>query len=222
MASAMTLHDFVLDLLTDQQARAAFASDPAAALQHAGLSDISAQDVQDVVPLVLDSASVAPADGLPAFPTGELASGPAGAIQQLQFVAEQLPVSDAPHLTGGLASASGPEGFANAGGLGITAPMGGAYLGGAGWLHAPDVSQELQDGAQQLQSNLQNPSLSASRLAEQLPLTDAPHLTGGLASASGPEGFANAGGLGITAPMGGAYLVVRGHGDLRRFQSSGR
>ncbi|PPK64045.1 IniB N-terminal domain-containing protein [Actinokineospora auranticolor] len=51
-----TLHDFVLTLLTDEAARSAFTADPAAALTGAGLGDITAQDVQDVVPLVLDYA----------------------------------------------------------------------------------------------------------------------------------------------------------------------
>ncbi|MBM0229877.1 MULTISPECIES: IniB N-terminal domain-containing protein [Micromonospora] len=53
-----TLHDFVLNLLTDPDAKSAFELDPEGALQAAGLTDITAADVQDVVPLVVDYAPV--------------------------------------------------------------------------------------------------------------------------------------------------------------------
>ncbi|MEH0981697.1 IniB N-terminal domain-containing protein [Micromonospora sp. CPCC 205556] len=53
-----TLHDFVLTLLTDPNAKSAFDLDPEGALQAAGLTDITAADVQDVVPLVVDYAPV--------------------------------------------------------------------------------------------------------------------------------------------------------------------
>jgi hypothetical protein len=52
-----TLHDFVLTLLTDAGARTEFISDPTGCLAGAGLGDITAVNVQDVVPLVIDSAS---------------------------------------------------------------------------------------------------------------------------------------------------------------------
>lgn len=54
-----TLHDFTLGLLTDLDAREAFQQDPLGALEAAGLSDITAGDVHDILPLVLDAASVA-------------------------------------------------------------------------------------------------------------------------------------------------------------------
>lgn len=53
-----TLHDFTLGLLTDLDAREAFQQDPLGCLEAAGLSDITAADVQDILPLVLDAASV--------------------------------------------------------------------------------------------------------------------------------------------------------------------
>ncbi|WP_434440957.1 IniB N-terminal domain-containing protein [Lentzea sp. E54] len=59
-----TLHDFTLGLLTDLDARAAFQQDPLGALQAAGLGDITAGDVQDILPLVLDAASVANVDAI--------------------------------------------------------------------------------------------------------------------------------------------------------------
>ncbi|MEV6242783.1 IniB N-terminal domain-containing protein [Lentzea sp. NPDC051838] len=54
----VTLHDFTLGLLTDLDAREAFQQDPLGCLEAAGLSDITAGDVQDILPLVLDAASV--------------------------------------------------------------------------------------------------------------------------------------------------------------------
>ncbi|GAB3838453.1 hypothetical protein GCM10029963_04540 [Micromonospora andamanensis] len=92
-----TLHDFVLNLLTDADARSAFDLDPEGALRAAGLGDITAADVQDVVPLVVDYA---PVQGLaPVAPvTGQLGLDPlvgdaTDAISQLQSVAQQITVS---------------------------------------------------------------------------------------------------------------------------------
>ncbi|MFG2101249.1 IniB N-terminal domain-containing protein [Micromonospora echinaurantiaca] len=89
-----TLHDFVLNLLTDPDARSAFDLDPEGALRAAGLNDITAADVQDVVPLVVDYA---PVHGLaPIAPTtGQLGVDPLLAdttdvVGQLQNVTHQL------------------------------------------------------------------------------------------------------------------------------------
>jgi hypothetical protein len=79
-SAAQTLHDFVLSLLTDDAARSAFGADPSAALAGAGLQDVTPQDVQEVIPLVMDYAPA----GLPGLPT----TGPAdSAIQQLNALA---------------------------------------------------------------------------------------------------------------------------------------
>lgn len=109
-----TLHDFVLNLLSDSQALSAFEQDPAAMLDHAGLSGISAADVQEVIPLVIDYVP-AHADTLDAalgqLPVDSLDTGQLGAIQQLQFVTQAL---------GGIPS------FDQAGSLG-NAEVNGAY-----------------------------------------------------------------------------------------------
>src|SRR6266568_979426 len=88
-----TLHDFVLNLLSDTQALSAFEQDPAAMLDHAGLSDISAADVQEVIPLVTDFVP-AHADALDSImsqlPLDSIDTGQLGAIQQLQFVTQAL------------------------------------------------------------------------------------------------------------------------------------
>jgi hypothetical protein len=129
MASTLTLHDFLLSLLTDPQARAAFASDPAGALEHAGLGDITAEDMRDGIPLVLDYASAVPAAGLPGLPTAEPQAGLTEAIAELRSITARLPADDAPHVSGG-AGASG--------GIGVTTPDGGFSFGGSGWYQAPD------------------------------------------------------------------------------------
>ncbi|WP_199441206.1 IniB N-terminal domain-containing protein [Umezawaea beigongshangensis] len=96
-----TLHDFVLDLLSDPTALRAFQNDAEGALADAGLSDISALDVQEVIPLVLDYA---PTAGLPALDAGLLETlpldvvedGAAGAISQLHAVTQHLSLGGLP------------------------------------------------------------------------------------------------------------------------------
>ncbi|MEV6875272.1 IniB N-terminal domain-containing protein [Amycolatopsis sp. NPDC051128] len=90
MDSVQTLHDFALNLLNDPTALAAFGTDPQQALALAGLGDVSAADVHEVIPLVLDYV---PVDSLPAVgglpQVGDLSSlgtdatGIQGAIDQL-------------------------------------------------------------------------------------------------------------------------------------------
>ncbi|SCF08966.1 IniB N-terminal domain-containing protein [Micromonospora chokoriensis] len=100
MDSPQTLHDFVLDLLTNPDARSAFDLDPEGALRGAGLTDITAADVQDVVPLVVDYA---PGQGLgPIAPAvGQLGLDPlvtdtTDVVGQLQSVAQQISVTSSP------------------------------------------------------------------------------------------------------------------------------
>lgn len=88
-----TLQDFVLNLIYDPAARSAFELDPEATLRHAGLDDITATDVQQVLPLVLDSAPVAGLtgpDGLDDLSTGVASLDVAGAVAQLQAIAAHV------------------------------------------------------------------------------------------------------------------------------------
>lgn len=95
MDPVQTLHDFTLTLLDDPAALAAFGQDPQSALAAAGLGDISAADVREVLPLVLDYV---PAGGPAAFgqvpaagdPTDAVADGPQGAIDQLHALTASL------------------------------------------------------------------------------------------------------------------------------------
>ncbi|EHY89355.1 IniB N-terminal domain-containing protein [Saccharomonospora azurea] len=75
-----TLHDFVVNLLNDATARAAFAQDPTGMLDVAGLGGITPQDVQDVVPLVMDRVGAEPEDGV--------LNGVDDVIEQLRGVAQ--------------------------------------------------------------------------------------------------------------------------------------
>ncbi|WP_367132705.1 IniB N-terminal domain-containing protein [Saccharothrix sp. HUAS TT1] len=99
-SSPNTLHDFVLDLLSDPTALADFQADAEGTLAKAGLSDISALDVQEVIPLVLDyvpTGSLPALDGsvLEDLPLDLLDAGQAGAIFHLKAVTDQLAVSGA-------------------------------------------------------------------------------------------------------------------------------
>ncbi|GAB3510025.1 hypothetical protein GCM10027521_66190 [Amycolatopsis cihanbeyliensis] len=112
-----TLHDFVLTLLTDATARSGFAEDPAAALAGAGLSDVTAQDVQEVVPLVLDYAQLpAQVPGMDSLDGAELpAGGAADAIEQLRAVAEAAGAPDVGSFT--LSGEGSADGFTGVGGV---------------------------------------------------------------------------------------------------------
>ncbi len=87
MESVSSVHDFVLNLLSDPTALTQFASDPQALLASAGLSDITPGDITNALPMVIDYA---PSHLVPALeaaqsmlPVDGLADGPAGAVAQL-------------------------------------------------------------------------------------------------------------------------------------------
>lgn len=96
MESSPTLQDFILNLIYDPDARSAFELDPHGTLDAAGLGDVTAADVQDVLPLVLDYAPLANTpvlDGL--GPVDDLTTGVAhldvaGAVAHLQAITTQV------------------------------------------------------------------------------------------------------------------------------------
>ncbi|WP_211589084.1 IniB N-terminal domain-containing protein, partial [Allorhizocola rhizosphaerae] len=94
MDTNQTLHDFVLNLITNQDARLTFQLDPEGTLQAAGLGDLTPADVQDVVPLVVD---LVPLQGLASLGEplglGGLTAAPANVVGQLQGIVEQLPLN---------------------------------------------------------------------------------------------------------------------------------
>ncbi|GAA4529490.1 IniB N-terminal domain-containing protein [Amycolatopsis samaneae] len=108
MRSAQTLHDFTLNLLSNPAALQAFGTDPQQALAAAGLDDVSAADVHEVIPLVLDYVPVDNPGGLGGVPQfGDLTEradvpqeGLQGAIAQLQALTAGLGLPAAPELPG--------------------------------------------------------------------------------------------------------------------------
>ncbi|MFD9705768.1 IniB N-terminal domain-containing protein [Lentzea sp. NPDC059081] len=84
MGTQQTLHDFTLNLLGDLDARQAFQADPEGALEAAGLGDISPVDIHEILPLVLDTASVANVDVLDKV---LVAAGDLDAVDSLKLIA---------------------------------------------------------------------------------------------------------------------------------------
>ena len=139
MNSPLTLHDFVLNLLSDADARADFQADPDGALSKAGLSDVNAADVHEVIPLVVDYAPASVAglhSALPELAPAVLSTERAGAIHQLQFVTSQLTTASNADLS--LAAAGSLSGAAR-GYAGVTAGADGIggtlHLSGDGDVH---------------------------------------------------------------------------------------
>jgi hypothetical protein len=131
MESSPTLQDFVLNLIYDPAARSAFELDPESALHAAGLGDITAADVQQVIPLVVDSAPVAGLHGLAGvddLSTGVANLDVAGAVSQLQAITSQVAVTPG-QFTGDL---NFPLGSVNAAVMSTTGDtmVGGSVLSG--------------------------------------------------------------------------------------------
>ncbi|MCW3841891.1 IniB N-terminal domain-containing protein [Micromonospora yasonensis] len=151
--SQQTLHDFVLNLLTDPDARSAFDLDPEGALQAAGLTDVTAADVQDVVPLVVDYAPgaglapLAPAVGQLGF--GPLLNDTTYVAGQLGAVPQQISVNSSPHGVDATAGVLGVVAVDPAGAYAGAAVLPGIGLGvGPGGLATdlagvPDVAHTL-------------------------------------------------------------------------------
>ncbi|WP_406636949.1 IniB N-terminal domain-containing protein [Amycolatopsis sp. WGS_07] len=68
MGPVQTLHEFALNLLNDPQSLADYKADPQGVLNGAGLGELSPADVQDIMPLVMDSAPLPAAPAVPAVP----------------------------------------------------------------------------------------------------------------------------------------------------------
>ncbi len=149
MQSPLTLHDFVLNLISDADARAAFDLDPDGSLRAAGLGDVTPADVRDVLPLVADyvPAHVAGLDtSLPEFASSALGADRTGIAQPLQFVTSQVPLQapmNDPTLVaaGSLGSvATGATGLVGAAPVMPGALHGAAFSGGAGACGSAHVS----------------------------------------------------------------------------------
>ncbi|SEQ62051.1 IniB N-terminal domain-containing protein [Lentzea albida] len=87
MSTQQTLHDFTLGLLGDLDAREAFQLDPEGTLEAAGLGDISPVDVHEILPLVLDSASVVKVDAVDQVLAG---AGDLTAVDSLKLITSSV------------------------------------------------------------------------------------------------------------------------------------
>lgn len=128
MSPVQTLHDFALNLLNDPAALADFGADPQQALAAAGLGDVSAADVHEVIPLVLDYVPVdslgdlGSVAQLPALGTD--APGIQGAIDQLTALTQGvgLPATGALPAVGSLPALAGVSDLPAVGDLGHLVP----------------------------------------------------------------------------------------------------
>jgi hypothetical protein len=127
-SSDSTLQDFVLNLINDEAAKAAYLADPTAALGAAGLSDLDVLDVQEVLPLIADSLPGGLPTDLAALPMDvpALDSLPV-AVPEVGDLTGALPVSvpELGDLTGGL-----PVGVPELGDLTGALPAVGDLAGG--------------------------------------------------------------------------------------------
>jgi hypothetical protein len=165
--AGLTLHDFVLKLLTEAPSRAAFDADPVAALRDAGLDDVSPQDVVDAIPLVLDFASASGRDldfggafsggtdgfvGAAAFNSGhgDVQFGLTGSLDGIAAAVQ----TDTPVAAGGYDVTAGPHGFTTGGGLDLRAldalGLDSDSIGRGGDLVTGTVAGYLNDGADTL------------------------------------------------------------------------
>ncbi|HEY0501362.1 MAG TPA: IniB N-terminal domain-containing protein [Kutzneria sp.] len=91
---AQTLHEFTLGLLSDAPTRELFAADPTGVLQSAGLGDITAADVHEILPLVLDMAPTHVVEAFEQTLGGAVPGLPgADAIATLQHLTTVVPVA---------------------------------------------------------------------------------------------------------------------------------
>jgi len=135
-----TLHDFVLNLLTDADARTAFELDPEGVLVDAGLGDITEADVQEVIPLVMDYVPISGLTGLVGADEpvlGGFDGDVTGAVRQLQDIT-QIAVAGHSHGSDFTVNATAAAGVTvNAGGLPLgpgALPVLGGWDGGQGGL----------------------------------------------------------------------------------------
>jgi hypothetical protein len=149
MDSSLTLQDFVLNLIYDPAARSAFELDPESTLQHAGLGDITAADVQQVIPLVVDSAPVTglntPA-GVDDLATGVANLDVAGAVSHLQAITAQVAYSGTSVAGDAGTSVAGAATSVVSGSMLTGSVLSGSVLTG-GDLHVGSVHVGLSAGA---------------------------------------------------------------------------
>jgi len=111
MGPVQTLHEFALNLLSDPQALTAFNADPQGVLNAAGLGDVNAADVHEIIPLVMDTAPATVTEGLGSFAAaGDTAGTLDTTVSAVQEAASPLVLGvsqTAAGVLGGLPNLSG-------------------------------------------------------------------------------------------------------------------
>jgi hypothetical protein len=136
MDSSPTLQDFVLNLIYDPIARTAFQIDPEGVLQDAGLDDVTAADVQEVIPFVIDNVPLAEAPvitgtlGAVDVTSGVADVDVAAAVAHLQSITSQITVGA--HASTDLTAATAGAVMVTADGLLPGVPLFGAGLSAVG------------------------------------------------------------------------------------------
>lgn len=118
MSPVQTLHDFTLSLLRDPQVLSQFQADPRGMLSNAGLGDVTAADVHDVVPLVMDHLPAPVAEQFDRiagadhkFAAMSMVNGHDSAIDQLHQITQHFSAVKAADPAAGVLG-GGADGFA--------------------------------------------------------------------------------------------------------------
>jgi hypothetical protein len=93
--------DFLLALMRDENARAAFEQDPQGTLARAGLEGVTAQDVSDARLLLADSGAVQSGDSDSGYHGGAATGGSPDPVQQISYTTQHYHVEQSASSDGG-------------------------------------------------------------------------------------------------------------------------
>jgi hypothetical protein len=205
MESSPTLQDFVLNLIYDPIARSAFELDPEGVLQDAGLGDVTAADVQEVIPLVVDYAPLADVTAVTGttlvtdVTTGVADVDVTGAVAHLQAVTAQLtgghPVTD-------LTVASAGAVVVTSDGLLPGVPLVGAGVEHAVTVQAPEATAGVTTLEDSAMSAIHDPGLGLD--------AGVTAVSGVTAGVTGGDGLVASTGVDAGATLDGTAHVVTG------------
>jgi hypothetical protein len=232
-----TLHDFVLNLITDDSFGSAFLTDPATTLSAAGLGDVTGVDVQEVTSLVVDQVPAPVADAvetglasLPAEITGVNDLNCALAhLETVAAVAQDLPATVA-GLTTTTAMAGGLDGLTGSAGIAsdavqtsgiLTAGTGGLATGALADTPAGAVTGALAATTDSVAGGLQSPLGTYGLATDSLPsfgslgdlggTLDSDLLTDGSPATAAAAGYVASGGEFAATGIASDSTTVAGH-----------
>ncbi|HWM56815.1 MAG TPA: IniB N-terminal domain-containing protein [Pseudonocardia sp.] len=101
MLALSEIMDFLLALMRDENARAAFEQDPQGTLARAGLEGVTAQDVSDARLLLADSGAVRSEDSDSGYHGGAATGDGADPVQQISYTTQHYHVEQSASSDGG-------------------------------------------------------------------------------------------------------------------------